>query len=53
MTAPRVWPWEWVARVGWRIRTLEEEVKELRGHSTGKIMDTKTTKNFGEIVLRE
>lgn len=45
MTKSRVWPWEWVAGVGWRARTLEEEVKELRGHVTGKIMDIET-RNF-------
>lgn len=31
-------------------RTLEE-VKELRGQSTGKVMDTETSKNFEKVVL--
>lgn len=39
MTKSRAWPWEWVAGVGWRTRPLEEEVKELRVHGTGKMMD--------------
>ena len=46
MTRSRVWPWEWVAGEGGRTRTLEAEVKELRGPGIGRIVDVETTKNF-------